>query len=138
VGCDPVRVLLPDQAPEPEHEVALPVDQAMTDVPPASTLLGLALRVTTGANADTVTVADWVAEPPVPMQVSAYTVVLASASVDQVPLVATAPFQPPEAVQAVALVAFQFRLEVAPVATVAEEAVRVTSGAGEVTMTSAD
>jgi hypothetical protein len=62
--------LLPDQAPEAEQAVALPVDQASTDVPPASTLLGLALSVTTGANAETVTVVDWVAEPPIPVQVS--------------------------------------------------------------------
>jgi hypothetical protein len=63
--------LLPDQAPEAEQAVALPVDQVSTDAPPASTLLGLALSVTTGANAETVTVTDWVAEPPVPVQVSA-------------------------------------------------------------------
>jgi hypothetical protein len=46
------------------------VDQVSVDAPPASTLLGPALSVTTGANAETVTVADWVAEPPLPVQVS--------------------------------------------------------------------
>jgi hypothetical protein len=58
-------------------------------------------------------------------------VVLTSGAVDHVPRVATGPLQPPEAVQAVALEDFQFRLEVPPVPTVAVEAVNVTSGVGE-------
>jgi hypothetical protein len=62
--------LPPDHAPEAEQAVASAVDQVSTDVPPASTLLGLAPSVITGANAETVTVADWVAEPPLPVQVS--------------------------------------------------------------------
>jgi hypothetical protein len=69
-GCDPARILPPDQAPDAEQAVALSVDQLITDVPPASTLLGLAPSAITGANAETVTVADWEAEPPVPVQVS--------------------------------------------------------------------
>jgi hypothetical protein len=63
---------------------------------------------------------------------------LESASVDQVPLVATEPLQPPEPVQAVAFNDFQLKLEVPPVPTVAGEAVNVTSGVGAVTTTSAD
>ncbi len=64
--------------------------------------LGTVLSVTTGGDAETVTVTDCVAEPPVPVHVNAYSVLLPRAPVDQVPLAATPPLQPPEAVQAVA------------------------------------
>jgi hypothetical protein len=60
-------------------------------------------------------------------------VVLVSAPVDQVPLVATAPLQPPEAVHAVAFCDVQLRLDEAPLATVVGDAVSATVGAGEVT-----
>jgi hypothetical protein len=63
---------------------------------------------------------------------------LESAPVDHVPLSATAPFQPPEAVHAVAFSEFQLRSDMPPLATVVGEAVRFTVGAGEVTTTSAD
>jgi hypothetical protein len=102
------------------------------------TVLGTALSVTTGGRAETVTVADCVAEPPAPVQVSWYSVVLASAPVDQVPLVATAPCQPPEAVQVVASAEFQLKLDVPPLTIVVGEADSVTVGAGDVTTTSAD
>ena len=61
------------------------------------------------------------------MQVSSYTVVLKSASVDQVPLVATDPLQPPEAVQALAVDDFQLKRVVPPVPTVAGKAVNITA-----------
>jgi hypothetical protein len=62
--------LPPDQAPDAEQAVVPAADQVSSEAPPASTLLGLAPSVTIGAGAETVTVADWVAEPPVPVQVS--------------------------------------------------------------------
>jgi hypothetical protein len=65
-------------------------------------------------------------------------VVLVSAPVDHVPLVATAPLQPPEAVHAVAFCDFQLRLDEPPLATVVGEAVSATVGAGEVTAICAD
>jgi hypothetical protein len=34
VDCEPVTVLLPDQAPEAAHEVALVEDQVSVEVPP--------------------------------------------------------------------------------------------------------
>lgn len=114
------------------------VDQVSVDAAPASIVLGPALSVTIGANAETVMVADWVAEPPLPVQVSSKSVVLWSASVAQVPLVATAPLQPPEAVQAVAFSEFQLNVDVPSVATVVGVAANVTAGAGAVTTTSAD
>ncbi len=101
-------------------------------------MLGLAVSVTDGAEADTVTVADCVAEPPVPVHVNSYSVVLDRAPVDHVPLVPTAPCQPPEAVQAVASVELQRRLDVPPSATVVGLADMMIVGTGEVTTTSVD
>lgn len=46
----------------------------------------------------TVTTVDWVAVPAEPVQLSSYSVVFDRAPVDQVPLVASGPFHPPEAV----------------------------------------
>jgi len=114
------------------------VDQAIVEALPELTVLGRALSVTTGAGGGTVTVSDCVAEPPSPVQVRSYSVVLVSAPVDQVPLVATTPLQPPEAVQPVALMALQVKLELSPLVTVVGAAVNVTVGAGRVTTTSAD
>lgn len=62
---------MPDQAPEPEHVVAFLADQVRVEAVPESTVLGAALSVTTGGKPATVTVADCIAEPPVPVQVSA-------------------------------------------------------------------
>ena len=129
---------MPDQAPEAEHEAAFFADQASVDAVPEVTVLGEALNVTSGGNAETVTVADCVAEPPAPAQVSSYSVVSESAPVDQVPLVATAPCQLPEAVQAAALAAFQLKVDVPPLAIVVGDADSVTVGASVVTTTSAD
>jgi hypothetical protein len=72
------------------------------------------------------------------VQVSSNSLVLASAPVDQVPLIATAPLQPPEAVHAVAFAEVQVNVDIPPLATVVGEAASVTVGAGETTTTSAD
>jgi hypothetical protein len=113
------------------------VDQVSVAALPALTVLGVALKVTTGADPATVTVADCEALPPGPVQVSAYSVVLVSIPVDHVPLVATPPLQPPEAVHAVTFPALQVKTDVPPLATVVGDAVNVTEGAG-FTTTSAD
>ena len=60
------------------------------------------------------------------------------APVDCEPLMALVPDQPPEAVQDVALVDVQVRVELAPLATEAGLAVKVTVGVGAVTETVAD
>jgi hypothetical protein len=87
---------------------------------------------------ETVTVADCEAEPPAPVQVRVNFVVAVRAAVVCEPAVASAPLQPPEAVQAVAFVEDQVSADVAPLLTVAGFAVRVTAGAGVVTDTVAD
>jgi hypothetical protein len=70
VDCEPLIALLPDQAPEAVQEVVLVDDQVNADAAPLLTVLGAAEKLTVGAGAVTVTVADCVALPPVPVQVS--------------------------------------------------------------------
>ena len=78
------------------------------------------------------------AEPHGPLQVNSYSVVLDKLPVDQVPLVASCPCQPPLAVHSLALVVVQVRVELPRLAIVAGEATRVTTGAGRVTTTCFD
>jgi hypothetical protein len=69
VDCEPlVAALAPDQAPDATQEVALVADQLNMELPPLATVLGPADRVTVGAGVVTETVADWVALPPLPVQ----------------------------------------------------------------------
>jgi hypothetical protein len=138
VDAEPLIALVPDQAPEAVQEVALLEDQLNVALPPLETLVGLALSETLGAAADTVTVADCVADPPAPVQVSVYLAVALSADVLIEPAIASDPLQPPEAVHAVVLVEDQFNIDAAPLLTVLGFAVSVTAGAGLVTDTVAD
>jgi hypothetical protein len=119
--------------------VALAEVQVRVDALPLATLEGLAFNDTVGAGgAVTLTVVDCAAEPPVPVQVRVNFVVAVRAGVVCEPAVAIVPLQPPEAVQAVALVDDQVSAEVAPLFTVAGFAVKATAGAGLVTDTVAD
>ena len=69
VDCEPpVAALVPDQAPEATQDVALVADQVSTELLPLATVLGAADKVTAGAGVVTETVADWVALPPLPVQ----------------------------------------------------------------------
>jgi hypothetical protein len=70
VDCVPLVALVPLQAPDAVQEVALVVDQVSVELPPLETVLGLAVKVTTGEGVVTDTVADWAALPPVPAHVS--------------------------------------------------------------------
>jgi hypothetical protein len=131
--------LVPLQPPEAVQDVALALDHVSEEAAPDFTVLGAALSATVGAALDTVTVAVCIADPLAPVQVSSYSVVFVRAPVDQVPLVATFPFQPPEAVQFVALADVQVRVELPPLLTVVGAAVNVTEvAAAEVTVTSTD
>ena len=138
VVCEPLVATEPLQAPEAVQEVALVEDQARVELPPWETLVGLAVSETVGGVAETVTVADWAAEPPAPVQVRVNFVVAVRVGVDCEPAVASEPLHPPEAVQAVALVDDQVSADVAPLFTVVGFAVKVTAGAGVVTDTVAD
>jgi hypothetical protein len=139
VDCEPLSPLEPLQPPDALQEVALLLDQVSEEEAPEFTVLGLALRVTIGATLETVTVADCIADPPAPVQVSSNSVVFVRAPVDQVPLLATLPCQPPEAVQAVASADVQVSVELPPLLTVVGAAVNVTdTAAGGVTDTLTD
>jgi hypothetical protein len=70
LDCEPLIPLLPDQPPEAVQAVALVEDQLSVDALPLAMVLGLAVKLTVGAGAVTETVADCVALPPVPVQVS--------------------------------------------------------------------
>ena len=70
VDCEPLKPLLPDQAPEAVQAVAWVDDQVSVELAPRATVLGLALRLTVGAGGVTDTVTDCDALPPVPLQVS--------------------------------------------------------------------
>jgi hypothetical protein len=63
------------------------------------------------------------------VQLNSYSVVLVRVPVDMVPLVGTLPCQPPEAVQALAPVDFQVRVELPPLLTVVGAALNVTDAA---------
>jgi hypothetical protein len=130
VDCEPLSALLPLQPPDAVQAVALLLDQVSVEAPPAFTLLGVALSVTVGALPETVTVADCVADPPAPVQVSSYSVVFVRVPVDIVPLVATLPCQPPEAVHVVAWEDVQVRVELPPLLTVVGAALSVIDAAG--------
>ena len=128
----------PDQPPEAVQAVALVEVQLKVELAPCAILVGFARSDTLGTGAETVTVADCEAEPPAPVQVSVYLVVAVSAAVANEPLTGSDPLHPPDAVQVVALVEDQLRVEVAPLLMVLGFAVSVTAGGVLVTETVAD
>jgi hypothetical protein len=122
----------PLQPPEAVHAVVLVELQVSVEVPPLATVVGFASNVavaTGGAVTATTTVAAGLT-PPVPVQLSEYDVFVVSVPVLRLPLVGSAPLQPPEAVHAVALVELQVSVEVPPLATVVGFASNVTVGTG--------
>jgi hypothetical protein len=139
VDCVPLIASEPLHAPDAVQAVALVEDQVRVDAPPWATLAGLAaIETLGGVAAVTVTVTDCDAEPPAPVQVRANFVVAVRVDVVCEPAVASEPLQPPEAVQAVALVEDHVSADAAPLFTVVGFAVKVTAGAGVVTETVAD
>jgi hypothetical protein len=68
---EPLVALVPDQAPDAVQAVALTDDQVSMELAPLATVLGLAPMLTlTVGFALTVTVADWDAVPPSPLQLN--------------------------------------------------------------------
>jgi len=78
----------------------------------------------------TVTVTDWLALPPEPLQVRAYVWLLVREPVLKLPLIPLLPDQPPEALQLVALVDDQLSVEDEPLLMLPGLAVRLTVGGG--------
>ena len=68
----PLMPLLPDQPPAAVQLLALLEDQLSIEADPLLTVPGLALRLTVGLGGgeETLTVTDWPALPPGPLQVS--------------------------------------------------------------------
>ena len=71
VELEPEIERAPLQPPEAVQPVALVDDQFSVAAAPLATLLGVAVSVTVGAGGLTVTVADALALPPAPLQLSA-------------------------------------------------------------------
>lgn len=123
VDWESLVAFAPDQAPDAVQAVALLDDQVSIEVLPLATLVGFALNARVGAGALTVTVADRLTVPLVPLQLRLNVLVLVSAPVDWLPDVALVPDHAPDAVQDVASVDDQLRLEAVPALTAAGLAV---------------
>ncbi len=134
----PLTDSVPAHAPEAVQEVAFVEDQVNVEALPLATLVGPALKDTVGAGADTVTVADSEADPPVPLHARVNLVVAVNAAVAAEPLMGSDPLQPPDAVQELALEADQVSAAGVPVVTVLGLADSVMAGAAWVTETVAD
>jgi hypothetical protein len=70
VDCEPLRALVPDQAPEAVQLVALAAVQFNVALLPLVMALGPTLRLTVGVGDLIETVVDWTAVPPGPEQLS--------------------------------------------------------------------
>ena len=139
LDCEPLIALLPVQPPEAVQAVALLEAHVRVELPPLAIVLGLALMLTVALGVLlTVTVADCAALPPVPVQLSVYVALAASAPVDWVPVTDFVPDQAPEAVQEVAFVAVQFNVALLPLAMALGPTLRVTVGAAALMETVAD
>jgi hypothetical protein len=128
----------PLQPPEAVHEVALVEDQVKVELPPLPTAVGFALSVIVGKAAVTDTTNDCEAEPLAPVQEMSKVVVARRAAVKKVPLVPSAPLQPPDAVQVVAFVEVHARVVALPLATVVGLALNVMVGRAGFTDTTTD
>ena len=140
--CDPLVDLAPFQAPEAVQLAASLEDHCSVALAPLAIVLGAALRITVGAGAVepplTVTVADWLAAPPGPEQVSVYVNESLKVPVEADPLVARSPLQPSEAVQAAASVLLQLIVALCPLETVLGLTVKDTLGTAAATVTVTD
>ena len=124
----PDVAFVPDHAPLAVQDVAFVLDQVKVDEPPDATDVGDPLNETVGGGA-TVTVALWVAEPPVPVHESVYVAFAVNAPVDCVPDAAFVPDHDPLALHDVALVLDQVNVAEPPEATLAGAAASVRVGA---------
>ncbi|HEX3847013.1 MAG TPA: hypothetical protein VHV81_06495 [Steroidobacteraceae bacterium] len=134
----PLTALAPDQPPDAEQEAALLADHVRVEPAPLATVDGFALKVTMGAPALTVTVTDWDAVPPVPVQVSPNVAVDERDRDAAEPLTGLDPLHAPVAEHDAAFVELQVRFVVAPAAIAVGLALMVTVGGADFTDTVAD
>ena len=119
VDSVPLVLRAPLQSPLATQDVAFVVVHDSVDDPPCVIAAGVAVSVSVGAGVagETVTVVLPEPDPPRPLQVNVYEVVCVNADVVNVPAIARAPVQPPDAVQVCAFVDDQVRFDVPPCAT---------------------
>jgi len=120
----------PLQPPEAVQEVALVELHVSVDAPPLTMDVGFAVSATVGAGTTLTVAVATLLVPPVPVQANEYAVVAMRAPVLWLPLVASAPLQPPEAVHDVAADELQFSVEAVPLLTVVCAAPRDAVGCG--------
>ena len=136
VDCVPDVAFVPLHPPLALHDVALLLDHESVDDAPDAMLVGEAFNVTVGTGL-TVTVADRLVAPPVPVQVNVNVELALSGPLACVPEVALLPDHAPLAVHAVALLLDHESVEEPPEATLVGEALKITVGTG-LTVTVAD
>jgi hypothetical protein len=109
--------LAPLQPPEAVHDVAVVELHVSVEAVPLITEVGFAVSVTVGRGATATVAVAMLLVPPEPVQVNVYDVVAVRAPVLWLPLVATAPLQPPDAVHDVESVELQVSVEAPPLLT---------------------
>jgi hypothetical protein len=130
VLCVPIVLFVPLQPPEAVHDVALAELHVSEEAAPLAIEVGFAASVTAGVPG-TVTVAVAILlVPPAPVHVNENDVVAVSAPVLWLPPVASAPLQPPEAMQEVALVELHVSVDAPPLTMDVGFAVSAIIGAG--------
>ena len=112
---EPFKFFEPDQPTDAEQEFALFEYHESTDVCPCVMLEGFAVNVTVGnvCCEFTNTVACANTEPPEPLHVILYVVVMDGYTVSE-PFKFLLPYQPPFAVQVVVFPEYQFNIELCP------------------------
>jgi hypothetical protein len=126
----PAVASAPLQPPDAVHVAALVELHDSVDAPPAVTLVGFALNVAVGATLTAILTVAAGLVPPAPVQVSENVVSAVSAPAPRVPLAASAPLQPPEALQDVAPVELQVNVDSSPLLTVVLDALIEAVGSG--------
>lgn len=130
VLCVPLALTVPLQAPEAVHVVVLTELQVRSAAWPAATEAGDAESVTLAAGINVTVAETGTAVPPPPEQTSEYVVVAVMGGLACVPLGASVPLQPSDAVQESALVEFHVNDEVPPRTATSGVAVSVAAGRG--------
>jgi len=122
---------VPLQPPDAAHEVALVELHVNVEAPAGATTDGYTESVAVGTTF-TVAVAGALV-PPAPEQISEYVVCALTGPVACVPLAASEPVHPPEAVQDTALLELQVNIDWPPADTVVGAADKVAVGTGRMT-----
>jgi hypothetical protein len=126
----PLRPTEPLQAPLAVQDVALLEVHVNVERPPAATTGGDAVNVTVGTGRMVTVATRGAATPPGPAQESEYAVATVNGPVLWLPLAASVPLQPPEALHEVALVELHVSSEAFPEATAVGVAASVAVGTG--------